>query len=221
MVVRRPQHRFTVEEFERLIEADVFAPDLRVELIHGAIVEMSAIGGPHNACVNRTNRFASQRIASDYYVQVQGPIRLPEYGEPVPDLAIVRVGYDERRPPEAADVLLVVEVSDSTLRFDRGTKLPIYAAAGITEAWIFNLNARRLERYSEPGPDGYRAVAYAEASQRFESTVLPILVFVPDELFGPQESGGGRRSADRDRRLRRALARPVRRPPGAGGGSAG
>jgi Uma2 family endonuclease len=159
--------------------------------------------------------------ADDLYVQIQGPIRLPEDAEPVPDLAIVRVGYDERRPPLAEDVLLVGEVSDSSLVFDRRTKLPLYARAGIREAWIFNLNARRLERYVEPGLAGYQSVAYVEAGQRLKATVLPDLAFATDELFGPQEGRGERLPADRDRRVRRTLTRPVRRPPRPCGGSAG
>ena len=221
MVVTRPQHRFTVDEYERLIEAGILATDLRVELIHGVIVQMSPIGGPHIACVNRANRSATRQLPDEYYVQIQGPIRMPEDGEPVPDLAIVRVGYDERRPPLPQDVLLLAEVSDTSLRYDRGTKLPLYAAAGIAEAWIFNLNARRLERYTDPAPGGYRTVAYAEAGQGLDSTVVPGLVFETDELFGPQEGRGERRPAGRDRRLRRAVARPVRRPPRAGGDDAG
>lgn len=185
MVVSQPRHLFSVDEYERMGEAGILGEDDRVELIHGEIVTMSPIGGPHVPCINRSTRALTRQIdGEEYFVQVQCPIRIPRMrSEPQPDLAIVRVGYDERRPPEASEVLLVIEVSDSTLAVDRAVKVPLYAAANIPEAWLFNLPAKRLERHTDPQPGGYRSVAYAERGQRLPSTVLPDVVFDADEIL--------------------------------------
>ncbi len=181
----RSKYLFSVDEYERMGEVGILGEDDRVELIYGEIEFMSPIGGPHVSCLNRSNRAVTRQIDGDtYFVQIQCPIRIPnKRSEPQPDLAIVRVGYDERRVPDASDVRLVVEVSDSSLEFDRSVKLPLYAAAGIPEAWLFNLGAKRIERHTDPQPDGYRSVAYAERGQRLASTVLPDVVFNADELL--------------------------------------
>jgi Uma2 family endonuclease len=117
---------------------------------------------------------------------VQDPIRLPQDGEPQPDLSLIRPSYDQARVPAASDVLLVVEVADSSLEYDRSVKLPLYAAAGIPEAWLFNLISNRIERHTEPEPAGYQTVAFAEAGRQLPSTVLPRLSFDATELLGLQ-----------------------------------
>ena len=145
---------------------------------------MSPIGGSHNMCLNRINRSAHRQVGDEVYVQIQGPIRLPDDSEPQSDVAIIRSGFDERRPPTTEYVILVGEVADSSLESDRSIKLPLYAQAGIPEAWRFNLVAYRIERHTEPGPDGYLTVAFAEAGQQLASTVLPDLAFDAAELLG-------------------------------------
>lgn len=185
MAIQRPHHRFSVDDYERMVEVGILHEDHRVELIYGEIVEMSAMGGPHIVCLSRLNRAAMRQTGEDVYVQIQCPIRIPnQRSEPEPDLALVRVEYNEEKPPEVSDVLLVGEVSDSTLTYDRNVKLPLYAAAGIPESWLFNLVAGRIERHTDPQPDGYRTVAYAEKGQRLASTVLPDLTFDADEILG-------------------------------------
>jgi len=181
----RPRYRFSVDDYERMGEVGILGEDDRVELIYGEIEYMSPIGGPHLTSVNRANRaLTRQTDGAEYYVQVQGSIRIPDQrSEPQPDLAILRVGYNEWKPADAKDVVLVIEVSDTTLDYDRGVKLPLYAAAGIPEAWLFNLGAKRIERHTDPRADGYRTVAYAERGQRLASTMLPNLVFDTDELL--------------------------------------
>ncbi len=184
--VQITRHLFTADEYQRMGEVGIFHEDDRVELIHGEIVEMSPIGGTHVVCVNRTTRAAMRQTdETEFYVSVQNPIRIPNRrSEPQPDLAIVRVGYDEQKLPEASDVVIIVEVSDSTLDYDRSVKLPLYAAAGIPEAWLMNLVRARIERHTDPQPDGYRTIAYAERGQRLASTVLPDFTFDADELLG-------------------------------------
>jgi Uma2 family endonuclease len=177
------RYLFSVDEYERMGERGVFAEDTRVELIYGEIVQMSPIGGRHVNCLSLVNRSATRQTGDDLFVQIQGPIRMPNRrSEPQPELVIARGDFDLAKPPEVPAVLLVGEVSDSTLDSDRSVKLPLYASAGIPEAWLFNLVAERIERHTDPQPDGYRTVAFAEQAQRLESTVIPGLIFDTDEL---------------------------------------
>lgn len=184
MALPRPHRKFTVEEYERLIEIGMLKEDEPIELIRGEIVEMSPIGVRHVASVRRTNRACHRQLGDRAFIHVQNPIRLPGDGEPQPDLVLVRPTHDEGELPTPSDVLLVIEVAESSLEYDRGVKLPLYAEAGIPEAWLFNLLANRIERHTDPGPDGYRTVAFAEPGQRLPSTVLPKLTFETDEVLG-------------------------------------
>ena len=184
MSVPRPHHRFTVDEYERMFEVGIIEETDRVELIRGEIVEMSPIGARHVASVALGTSFVARNTASDVLVSTQSAIRIPHDGEPQPDIVALRADYDRKTAPTPPDIFLVIEVSDSSLEFDRNTKLPLYAAAGIPEAWLFNLIANRIERHTDPGPDGYRTVAFAEAGQALPSTVLPDLTFDAADLLG-------------------------------------
>ena len=155
------KYRFTVEEYHRMGEAGIFHEDGRVELIDGEVMRMSPIGWRHIYCVRRLNRVLSEWTLRNsdgevpVFVSVQDPFALNERGEPQPDLAILReppIG----RLPGPNEVLLLVEVADTSLVYDRETKLPRYAEAGLPEVWLVDLNADRFEVHSEPGPDGYR-----------------------------------------------------------------
>jgi Uma2 family endonuclease len=169
------RRRFTVAEYQRMGEVGIFAEDDRVELIAGEMYQMSPIGIRHARCVNRLNRILSRMAGPDMLVGVQNPIYPSEESAPQPDLSII---YD-RDPgalwPIPADILLVIEVSDSTLAYDRGTELPLYAAAGIAEAWLVDLAAATLERHTEPRDGLYSLVARARPGESLASTVLPSL----------------------------------------------
>ena len=150
-------YRFAVDEFARMGEAGIFTEDDRVELIDGAVLEMTPIGPPHAGIVGRLTELLVTRLAGRAYVSVQNPIRLDRHTEPQPDLVVARrrqSGYTDRHP-DADDVLLVVEVADSSLRHDREQKAPRYGKAGIPETWLVDLAAGTVTVYSDPGPDGY------------------------------------------------------------------
>ena len=189
MAVAMPTHRFTVDEFERMIEAGVLAEDARVELIRGEIVEMSPIGGRHIACVARSTSLLARQTGPDVWVSVQSAIRLPEDGEPQPDIVLLRSTYRAPTPPSPVDIVLVIEVADSSLHHDRNAKLPLYAEAGIPEAWIFDLLHDQIERHTEPHEGRYRQVAVAGRGQALSSAVAPTVTFEVDEALGPRESG--------------------------------
>jgi Uma2 family endonuclease len=169
------RRRFTVAEYQRMGEMGIFSEDDRVELIAGEIYQMSPIGVRHARCVNRLNRILNRQTGPDMLIGVQNPVYLPGESALQPDVAIVR----DREPgdlwPTLADILLVMEVSDSTLAYDRGTKLPLYASAGIAEAWIVDLAAETLERYTEPRDGLYHLAARARSGESVTSTVLPAL----------------------------------------------
>ena len=179
--------RFTVEQYHQMGEAGILTEDHRVELIQGMVVEMSPIGAKHAACVNDVSHLLNRRAGDDVIVQVQNPIAAPNGSEPQPDIALLRRGYDRRTLPTPSDVLLVIEVSDSSVHYDRNIKLPLYAAAGIPEAWIFDLTGDRIERHTDPGPNGYRQITLAERGQSLPSTVLPAVVLSLDEVLPVEE----------------------------------
>ena len=180
--VRR--RRFDTEEYHRMVDAEVLSEDDRVELIEGEIVEMTPIGARHVNCVNRLTRALSRYAGDDYLVSVQNPLRLDEDNEPQPDLALLRESDDPGELPTAADVALVVEVAETSLRYDRETKLPLYAKAGIPEVWLLDLNGETVEVYSAPGSSGYTRVERYGHGQELRSESLPDLALDVDNALG-------------------------------------
>ena len=158
MAIQVERYRFTAADYHRLAEAGILGEDDRVELIAGEIVEMSPVGGRHVEAVSRFTRLLSRQVGDGMLVNVQSPIRLTNDGEPEPDLAVVRDRAYGGELPTAADVLLVIEVADTSLRRDRDIKLPRYAEAGIPEVWIADLRRRQLLVYRNP-----QGARYAEA----------------------------------------------------------
>jgi Uma2 family endonuclease len=147
----------TVEEFEALAEREGWDEDTRVELLDGEIVWMSPINDPHAACVKRLNQLFNRRYADQVLVSVQDPIRIEHYDKPQPDVALLRPRADfyAAATPTPADVLLLVEVSDMTLRTDLGRKARIYASGEVTEYWVVDLNNRVLYVHRSPARGTY------------------------------------------------------------------
>ena len=176
--------RFTVRDYHRMGEAGILHEDDRVKLIEGEIVEMAAIGTRHFSCVNRLTRMLVMGVGDAAVVSVQNPVRLNEHTEPQPDITVIRPrDYTESLPlPE--DVLLLIEVSDTTLVYDRKVKLPLYARAGIGEVWILNFPAETIERYTDPSADRYRHVEHKRRNQTLQPALLPGLTPTVDEVLG-------------------------------------
>jgi Uma2 family endonuclease len=178
------RRRFTVHDYHRMGEAGILHEDDRVELIEGEIVEMAAIGTRHFTCVNGLNRMLVRGVGDDAIVSVQNPARLDEHSEPQPDLTVLRVRDYRESLPMPEDVLLLIEVSDTTLAYDRNVKLPLYARAGIREVWIVNLPGETIERHTGPSGDGYR---HAERVRRREvpaPLAFPKLSLRLDDVLG-------------------------------------
>ena len=143
--VQPSRRRFTVDDFHAMIAAGVFTEDDRLELVDGEVVEMSPIGTPHATCVRKLN-YLLNTASQNLLIDVQNPLRLSDTSEVYPDLIVLEYqsNFYADRIPTARDTLLVIEVSDSTLLYDRTVKLPRYAAAGVSEVWIVDLNAERV-----------------------------------------------------------------------------
>lgn len=185
------KHRFNLEEYRLMGEAGIFSEDDRVELMDGEVVEMAPIGDRHVESVMRLNRLISRWAliegGPDLFVSVQNPLSLGEHWEPQPDLALVRRLEDRSGVPAAEEVLLVIEVAATSLAYDRDLKLPLYAASGILEVWLVDLNSDTVEVYSEPRPGGYERFARFRRGDRTVSATLPDLIFDVAEVMPPDE----------------------------------
>ncbi|QIN79442.1 Uma2 family endonuclease [Rubrobacter marinus] len=181
---RATRRLFTADEFHKMAEAGILHEDDRIELIEGELIEMAAIGTRHFACVNTLTRLLVRTVGDAAIVSVQNPVALRSDSEPQPDLVVLE-GKDYRDAlPGPEDVLLLIEVSDTTLRYDRETKLPLYARSGVREAWIVDLNNGAVERHTEPFESGYRHVRRAGKRGSLASEVLPEITLKVDDLVG-------------------------------------
>src|SRR5438128_7324468 len=147
------RRRFTVDEYHRMLDARILTENDRVELVRGEIVQMAPIGSRHAGCVAALNQWFVTALRGRAILWPQNPITLPPDSEPQPDIVLVRPRADFYRSqhPGVDDVLLVVEVADTTYRYDRRVKLPLYAERGIREVWIVNLEGDALEVHRTPG----------------------------------------------------------------------
>ncbi len=186
MSVQLIRHRFTVEEYYQMGRAGALRDDDRVELIEGEIVDMTPIGTRHMAAVNVLNRWLAIGCGARAIVQVQGPIGLGPDTEPQPDLAVLRARDDLYRTvrPGVADILLLIEVSDTSLPYDRGVKLSLYARAGVAEVWLVDLGGDKVEVYREPAADGYRHVETRGRGARLQPMAFPDLALAVVDLLG-------------------------------------
>ena len=177
---------FTVDEYYRMGEAGIFHPEARLELIEGEIIEMSPVGDRHIACVNRANALFTARLAGKVMVSVQNPVRLSRYTEPQPDILLARPrdDYYAGKRISPGDTLLVVEISDTTVRYDRNRKMPLYAKSGVPEVWIENLQEDVILVYRNPGPETFSTSLVFHRGESLSLTAFPEIVFKVDELLG-------------------------------------
>lgn len=177
--------RLTIRQFHMMGEAGILPPDARVELINGEMLEMAPIGARHLKVVNRLNRLLVSSIRDAAIVSVQNPVVLDDHSEPQPDLAILTSDSDSgTRLPKASDVLLLIEVADTTIQYDRTVKLQLYAKHGIREVWIVNLVDRVLEVYREPKDGGYRVKLDRAASETMSPLALPTVELALAAILG-------------------------------------
>lgn len=157
------RHRWTVAKYHRMVETGLLSEADRVELIEGELFAMAPIGSPHGGEVNYLVRCFAALMAQDKIVlAVQNPVTLPDDSEPQPDIAVLRWRDDFYRKshPLPEDVLLIIEVADTTAQYDRDIKIPLYARHHIPEVWLVDLQQRRLESYRQPEQGEYRQVNF-------------------------------------------------------------
>lgn len=180
-------HRFTVAEYHRMAEAGILNEDSRVELIRGQIVDMAPISTPHFGMVNRLTRLLSAILAGRAVISVQNPVRLDDGSEPQPDVAVLRFREDDYETvrPGPADVLLLIEVADSSLKEDREEKAPLYAESGIGEHWIVNLIDRVVEVHRRPEGGRYAQVRRVGPGNTLDVAALPDVALPAADLLRP------------------------------------
>src|SRR5947209_11599809 len=186
MSVQIVRRHFNVDEYYRMAAAGVFSEDDRVELIEGEIVEKNPIGSRHAACVVRLTKLL-ERLAGDHaIVWVQNPMQISDYSEPLPDVALLKPRDDfyAQANPQPSDVLLIIEVADSSVEYDRNIKIPLYAQAGIPEVWLVNLPEGTIEIYTQPSNDSYKETRYMKRGESLASEIIPGVIIDADSVLG-------------------------------------
>jgi Uma2 family endonuclease len=156
-------YRLNVEQYEAIVRSGVFTKRDRVQLIHGILVAKMTKKPPHVIGCEKTRDSLMQAVPAGWRVMVVAPVRIPDYNEPEPDLAVAKGSVEdyEERHPEPTDLALIVEVAESSLAEDRELAL-VYGSGGVQVYWIVNLVDGLVEVYSGPGPQGYRSITYLE-----------------------------------------------------------
>lgn len=180
------RHRFSRHNFHAMVNSGILTEDDRVELIEGEIVQMSPINAAHAGHINRIVRLFSTRLGERAIVGAQNPIELGNDSEPQPDIALLnpRSDFYEQGHPSAADVLLLVEVADSSLEYDRSVKAPLYARSGVRELWIVNLRDERIELYRDLAGKDYKTRQFVERGETFSALAFPEITFRAEDILG-------------------------------------
>jgi Uma2 family endonuclease len=177
--------RFKVDDYYKMIELGILKDYEKAEIIEGELIKKITVGDRHASTVNILNRIFSRSMSDEVLVSVQNPIRLSDYSEPEPDLVLADLRkFDGRRHPRPAEIILIVEVSDSTLKYDRDTKLSLYAEAEIYEVWIVNLQNDIIEVHQNPSNGIYQLAKIFKRGEKILSEVLPNLSLEVDKILG-------------------------------------
>jgi Uma2 family endonuclease len=188
---RSPSVRLlTVCEYDKMIEAGIFGEDDRVELLEGVLLQMSPKGTKHQSSTDRATRLFIQRLGDRVHVRNQGPIHLDDYSEPEPDIVLAAPDVTEYADhhPAPHEIFVVIEVSDTTLAYDRDRKCLLYAKAGIPHYLMLNVEAREIEDYRDPSSDGYRSKQTLKEDQNFSLLAFPEITISVSELLPPKGS---------------------------------
>ncbi len=189
MATALAHHRFTVDDLYRMLDAGILTEDDRVELIRGEIVDMTPIGSLHAMTVDRLNREISGAIfraglGETLLLRVRNPVRLAEDSEPEPDLALLRARDYSKAHPGPGDVLLIVEVADTSADTDRRVKIPLYSESLIREIWLVDLKSGCIELYREVTPKGYQSVSRVSRGQSVSAAAIPQVIISVDKILG-------------------------------------
>lgn len=186
MAVQFTRRPFSVDEYYRMAQVGILGEDDRVELIEGEIIEMSPIGSRHAACVKRLTALLGRRLGEGAILSVQDPVRLGDYSEPQPDVALLRPRADfyAGGHPAPEDVWLVIEVADTSAIIDRNLKPPLYARAGVIEVWIIDLSQDLIEVHTQPSGGAYQVVRQVRRGESLAPGQLPALGVSAEAVLG-------------------------------------
>lgn len=186
----RETRKFTVEEYFQMADAGILQPEERVELIEGEILVMAPTGFHHTWGVSQYAHVFISRAANWFIVQIQSTLQLGESSAPEPDLVVLKFREDRYYSGFAgpSDVLLVIEVADSSLTYDRDVKAHIYGRAAIPETWVLNLPGDCLERFTEPGPEGYAQHTTLRRGDKVTPVALPDMELAVEDLLPPDKA---------------------------------
>jgi Uma2 family endonuclease len=185
-VAALPHRKISVAEYHSLIEGGVFADGERLELWEGEFIEMSPIGKRHLSCVDQLTEIFGEFLRKKAIVRVQGSIVLDDFSEPEPDLSILarREDFYRNTNATAKDVLMIIEVAESSGSYDREFKFPRYAANDIKEAWLIDLDNGTIEIHTDPNPEGYNSVQILTHGQSVQSNTFPEIEIPVSQLLG-------------------------------------
>lgn len=183
MVMQLVRHKFTVEQYHQMAANGILSPSDRLELINGEIIEMSPIGIRHASCVRRAINLLARKLGDLAIVDAQDPVKLNDSSEPQPDIALLRPRPDfyATAHPQPQDILLLIEVADTTIATDRAVKVPLYASNGVPELWLIDLNNQTVEVYYEPIGDRYRYTYQFQAGATIYLQSFPNIGFDVNE----------------------------------------
>lgn len=186
MPVKLLRRKFTVEQYHQMAQSGILKDEDRVELLKEKIFDMSPIGRHHAAYVKRLNALFNQRLADTVIVGVQKPVELANNSAPQPDIVMLLLCDDfyEAENPQLKDALLLVEVADTTIEFDREIKIYLYTSSGIYEVWVVDINEQCLEVYRQHSIKGYQIIQKYCRGQSLTITAFPDISFTLDEVLG-------------------------------------
>ncbi len=177
--------RFSVDEYYKMIELGLLKDYEKSEIIEGELIQKMTIGDRHALTVDLLNKFFIKNVSDEIRVGIQNPLRISDYNEPEPDIVLSDLmKYDGTRHPRPKETLLIVEVSDTTLKYDRDTKLALYAEAEIPEVWIVNIPNEIIEIHQKPGSGIYQLTQIFKHGETVKSEILPDLSLEVDKILG-------------------------------------
>lgn len=185
MSIQVLKRRFTVEDYQKMGEVGVFKADENNELVAGEIIKMSPIGKRHAACVRRLDYLLNRQLGDRVIIDTQNPIQLNNLSQPQPDLVLLqpRPDFYEERHPQPSDILLLIEVSDTTIDFDQQVKIPLYCQSEIQEVWLIDLNQNIVRVYRIPTANGYQSIQFFTVEQTLTIGVFPEFNFNVNQIF--------------------------------------
>ncbi|MEA5619996.1 Uma2 family endonuclease [Cronbergia sp. UHCC 0137] len=185
MVLQLLRHQFTVQQFHKMAESGILSENERVELIRGEMIDMSPIGTRHSGCVLFLTNLLALLLGGRALINVQNPIELDEISEPQPDIALLKPRSDFYRTshPQPEDIFLLIEVADTTVKYDREVKIPLYAEAKIPEVWLIDVNQEVIEVYRNSIQGIYQDVQHLQKNQILSILAFPDVNINVNEIF--------------------------------------